>query len=69
MEPENKKCANKANSVLGFISRKSEPQEPSLVLEIVQEFSTSNTPVLLSTVVSTLQKGFGYFRESTTQNT
>ena len=48
---------------------KSEPQEPSLVLEIVQEFSTSNTPVLLSSVVSTLQKGFGYFRESTTQNT
>ena len=32
------------------------------------EFRTSNTLVLLSSVVSTPQKGFGYFIESTTQN-
>ena len=45
------------------------PQEPSTALEIVHEFNASNTRVLLSSVVSTPQKGFGYFRESTTQNT
>ena len=30
MEPENKKCANKANSVLGFISRRVSPRNPHL---------------------------------------
>lgn len=44
----------------------SRPQEHWIVLEIVQKLSASNTRVLLSSVVSTLQKGLGYFRESTT---
>ena len=42
------------------------PQEHWIVLEIVQKLSASNTRVLLSSVVSTLQKVLGYFRESTT---
>ena len=37
-----------------------------IVLETVQEFSTSNTRVLLSSVASTPQKGLGHFRERTT---
>ena len=51
MEPE-----NKANNVLRFIGRTKGPQEPWIVLEIVYEFGTSNTPVLFSSVVSTPQK-------------
>ena len=66
MEPVNQQMCKQGKQRAQIYKSNSEPQEPWIVLETVQGFSTSNTRVLLSSVASTPQKGFGYFRERTT---
>ena len=66
MEPVNQQMCKQGKQRAQIYKSNSGPQEPWIVLETVQGFSTSNTRVLLSSVASTPQKGFGYFRERTT---
>ena len=66
MEPVNQQMCKQGKQRTQIYKCNSGPQEPWIVLETVQEFSTSDTRVLLSSVASTPQKGLGYFRERTT---
>ena len=69
MEPENQKMRKQSKQRPRIYKSNNGPRGYSIVLEIVQKSSASNTRVLLSSVVSTLKKKIGYFRESTTKNT
>ena len=69
MEPENQKMRKQSKKRPRIYKSNNGPKGSSIVIEIVLKFSASNTRVLLSSVVSTLKKRLGYFRESTTKNT